>query len=117
MEGGVLRRVKRYEVVGHDASAAIYRAVLAQGLELQRVGEVDAVGGIELTMLEAPLYILAIGLALSFHIRLLDAAAGGCEVVGDGELDHRTVGKLYRTLDESLSEGASSHDFRAVLIL
>ena len=77
----------------------------------------DAVGRVQLTMLEALLNVLGVLLALPFHVWFLDTTARRCVIMGNGETDHASVGEVDRTLDKSLSECTTSHNLTAVLVL
>ena len=48
----------------------------------------DAVSAVELAVLEAFFNVHGIIVLVALDIRLLYAAAGGCEIVGDGETNH-----------------------------
>ena len=85
MHLGVLGRIERHEIIGHDASAAINHTMLAQGVILQRVGQMDAVLVGELAVLVAVVEIHGIILALALLVRLLDASAARRIVMGYGE--------------------------------
>jgi hypothetical protein len=43
MESGVTCSVKGYELVGHDTSSTINQAMLLKGIELESIGEMNAV--------------------------------------------------------------------------
>lgn len=66
MHLGVLGCIERHEIIGHDASAAINHTMLAQGVILQRVGQVNAVLIGKLTMLVSLVKIHRIILAVAF---------------------------------------------------
>ena len=114
---GELRGVERHEEVGHHASAAIDRAVLAQRPVFQAVGEVDAVGRIELAVQEPLVEVVVVVFLVALLVGLLDAASRGRVVVGDGDSHHRPVGEVERALHESLAKGATAHHRGAVLVL
>ena len=109
--------VERHELVGHDAAAAINGAVTAQCGILQRVGKMDGVGRIQLTVLEPLFDVHGVVFTVALFVGFLDAAAGRRIVVGYGEANHRAVVKLDGTLHESLAERAAAYDGGAVLVL
>ena len=117
VEECILRRVERYEEIGHDATAAIDGAMKSQCLVTQRVGEVNAVLGIEFAMLESLLDVFLVVSLLTLHIRLLNATARRGEIVGNGEANHRTVGELDGSLHKAFAKRAAANDLSAVLIL
>ena len=56
VEIGISCRVQRDKAVGHYAAPSIYRAAVLERVELERVGEMDAVGADKLAVLVAHLY-------------------------------------------------------------
>ena len=117
MKSRKLCGVQRHEVVWHDATASIDRAMTAKRLALQRVGETDGVGRIKLAVLESLLDIMGIVLTVALLVWLLDASSGRSVVMRNGKTNHRTVLKLYRALHQSLTEGAATDDRGAVVVL
>ena len=117
MELGVAQGVEGHEVVGHDAATTVNGALLVQRLELQRVGEMDAVLIGQLTFLQTVIYIHCVILLIALLVWLLDAAARGSVVVCDGEAYHRTVGQVDGALDEALAVGATANNHASVLVL
>ena len=117
VEARVVGGVERHEIVGHDAAAAIDRAVLLQRLELQRVGKVDAVLAGQLAVLQAVHHVHGVAALVALLIGLLDAAPRGGEVVGNGEPDHRAVGQVDGALHQSLAKGAAAHHLSSILVL
>ena len=117
MHLGVLGRIERHEIIGHDASAAINHTMLAQGVILQRVGQMDAVLVGELAVLVAVVEIHGIILALALLVRLLDASAARRIVMGYGETYLATILKGKRTLHQSLAKSATTYDNASVLVL
>ena len=117
VEMGVLCGVEGNEEIGHDASSTVDGAMETEGFVAQGVVEVDAVDRIELAMSETFFNVFVVVAFLSFHVGFLNAATGRCIVMGNGESHHGTVGKLDGPLYESFSEGASTDNLSAVLIL
>ena len=117
MELGVSESVERNEIVGHDTTAAIYSAMLAQGVAFERIGKMYAVGIGQLTMLQTVYHIHGIILGLALGVWFLDATAGRSEIMRHGETNHRAVGQVDGTLHESLAEGTATYNHTAVLVL
>ena len=89
----------------------------AQGVALERVGEVDAVAVGQFAVLQAVVEVAGVGVKVALGVRLLYAAAGGGVVVCYGEAYHGAVGQADGTLHEALAEGAAADDGAAVLVL
>ena len=92
MEPCVFGCVERNEHIGHNAAASIHRAMVAKGVELQRVGKVDAVRIGQFAMFQTLVKVHAVILRLTFLIRLLYATACRSVVVGHRQANHRAVG-------------------------
>ena len=82
-----------------------------------RLVEVDGVDAHQLAALVAVEHVEVVFLAFAFFVMFLDRTAGGGVVARDGEAYHRAVGERERTLDEAFAEGATAHDYAAVVIL
>ena len=117
MHLGVFGRVERHEIIRHNATAAINHTMLAQGVILQRVGQVNAVLIGKLTMLVSLVKIHRIILTVALLIRLLDASAAWRIVMGNGETDFTAIFEGKRTLHQSLAKGSATHHYTTVLIL
>ena len=75
VELGVLQGVEGHKDIGHDAAATINRAVELEGVILERVVEMDAVGMGQLAVLEPVVKILGIVFTVAFLIGFLDASS------------------------------------------
>ena len=117
MVASVLGGVQRYELVRHDASTSIYRAVVPQRIVLERVGKVYTVCRHQFATLQAVIDIHGIVAPLALLVRFLNAASGRSIVMGNGQSDHRTVRQVYGSLDESLAKGAAPHYDAPILVL
>ena len=117
MESGINGGVEGDILIGHDATAAINGAMLAQRLVFQRVNEVNTIGIGEFTTLQTIDDIHRIILVVALGIGLLNAASRGGEIMCDGEAYHRTVGQVERTLNKALTEGTATNDHSTILIL
>ena len=113
---GVARGIRRHEDVGHDASTPVYHTMVLQGIVFQRVGQVDAVGIHELTVLVPLLQVFHIVVIAAF-VRFLDKASRRGEIAGDGQTHHAVVGQVERFLHQSFAESTSSHDQSPVPVL
>ena len=114
---GVACGIERNEIVGHDTSSAIYGAPQFACGELQRVGEVYAVGVCQFAAIVAVDDVLAITLLVTFGIGLLNTSPRGCVVARYGEAYHRAVGQIHRLLYKPLAKGTASDYEPAVLVL
>ena len=117
VQRGVPGCVQWHKVVGHDAATAIHRASFPEGLELERVGEVYAVGIGQFAMVEAVNHIHAVFLFLALFVGFLDASSAGGVVFGDGKAYHAAIGQVHRPLYKTFAEGASAHNQTSVLVL
>ena len=75
METGELGRIERHKLIRHDATASIDNTMLLQGIELERVGKVDAIRTHQLATLQPDQHILRIVLDMTLLVRLLDATS------------------------------------------
>ena len=77
----------------------------------------DAVGTHQLATLQTVVDIHGIVQLLAFLVRLLDATASGCVVVGDGQSDHRTVRQVDGALHQAFTKGATTYNNTTVMVL
>ena len=70
MKSRKLCGVQRHEVVRHNATASVNRAMTAKRLALQRIGEANGVGRIKLAVLESLLDIMGIVLTVALLVWL-----------------------------------------------
>ena len=107
--------VNRHEIIRHDTASAVNGTAEFLGLYFQWVGEVNAVGIHQFTVVEA-LYQVFIVICRAV-VRLLDAAAGGSIITGDRQADHWAVGQVDRALNQSFAKRTAAYDDTSVPIL
>ena len=114
---GVLGGVERHKIIGHDTTATINHTMLAQGVILEGVGQMDAVLIGKLTMLVTLIEVECIVFAVALLIGFLDATTTGRIVMSYGETYLASILKGKRTLYQSFAKGTTTYDHSAILVL
>ena len=77
----------------------------------------DAVSIHQLAAVVAVYQVVVVSCGVATGVGLLDVAASGGVVAGDGEADHGFVGQGDGALHEALAEGATADDDAAIPVL
>ena len=109
--------VDRHKHVGHNSTAAINGAAVAQCGHTQRIGKVYAIGARQFAAFITVHDVHFIVKAVAFLVWLLYASPRRSVVSSHSEAYHAAVLKAQRTLHESLAESATAHNHATVPIL
>ena len=109
--------VDRHKHVGHNATAAINGAAVAQCGHTQRIGKVNAIGARQFAAFITVHDVHFIVKAVAFLVWLLYASPRRSVVSSHREAYHAAILEAQRTLHKALAKGAASHNHTTVPVL